>query len=175
MMNQETIIKAIALLKASYPSALNNISKEDLKTMIKVWYEDFKDVPKQDFLETINTVRYTSKFFPSIAEIKEKLAKRKLEDVPSAEEEWLEVKKAISKYGYYREIEAMKSLNPYTAKIVSYIGFQRICMANSEEQTWNRKEFIDEYNALKEKNILDIQTGRLEYLNNLKLESKKED
>lgn len=175
MMNQETIIKAIALLKASYPSALNNISKEDLKTMIKVWYEDFKDVPKQEFLEAINSVRYTSKFFPSIAEIKEKLAKRKLEDVPSAEDEWLQVKKAINKYGYYREIEAMKSLNPYTAKIVSYIGFQRICMSSPEEQTWNRKEFIEEYNALKEKNILDIQTGRLEYLNNLKLESKKED
>lgn len=173
MMNQETIIKAIALLKASYPNALNNISKEDLKTMIKVWYEDFKDVPKDDFLEIINNVRYTSKYFPSIAEIKERLAKRKLEDVPSAEDEWLEVKKAVSKYGYYQEIEAMKSLNPYTAKIVSYIGFQRICMATQEEQTWNKKEFIEEYNALKNKNILDIQTGRLDYSKKMMLENDK--
>ena len=102
-------------------------------------------VPKELFLKAINNIRSKNKFFPSVADIKEEIAKMQLSDIPEAEDEWQEVIDAVHTYGYYREQQALKSLKPYTAKIVGYIGYSRICTATQEEQVWNKKEFIGEY------------------------------
>ena len=167
MIDKKTIIETITLLKITYPSSLKDLGKEELTLMIDVWLKDFKDTPKELFLKAINNIRNKNKFFPSIADIKEEIAKMKLADIPEAEEEWQEVIKAVHYFGYYRQKEALNSLKPYTSKIIQYIGYERICMANSEEQKWNKKEFIAEYNALKDKEIINLQISSNErkYLN----------
>lgn len=164
MINRKDIIEAITLLKITYPSSLKDLTEKELGLMVEVWTKDFKDTNKEDFDRAINNIRNKNKFFPSIADIKEEIAKNKLKGIPEAEDEWQEVLKAVRRYGSYRQQEAMESLKPYTAKIVSYIGFQRICMATAEEQTWNKKEFIAEYNALKDKEIIGLQLGEKERL-----------
>ena len=82
-----------------------------------------------------------------------------LGNIPEAEEEWQEVIDAVHRWGSYRQTEALEDLKPYTAKIVGYIGYQRICMSSPEEQVWNKKEFIEEYNTLKDKEIINLQIG----------------
>jgi hypothetical protein len=164
MINKKDIVDAITLLKFSFPGALKDISESDIQVMVEIWYEDFKNTPKEDFINAINGIRYTSKYFPSIADIKERLAKKNVATLPSAEDEWQEVLKAVRRYGSYREEEALKSLKPYTSRIVRLIGYYRICTSTPEQQTWNRKEFIEEYNSLKDKAMENLQIGVSEKL-----------
>lgn len=158
MLDKKDIIDAITLLKMTYPNSLRDYGENELKMMIEVWYNDFKDTKKEDFIKAINDIRYTSKYFPSIADIKEKVAKTSV-NLPDAEDEWQDVLRAVRQYGSWNEKEALESLEPYTRKIVQYIGFNRICMATPEEQTWNKKEFIGEYNSLKDKVVEHTQIG----------------
>lgn len=163
MINKKDIVDTITLLKMTYPGALKDLQEDELKMMVNIWYEDFKNTPKEDFNKAIQEIRYTNKFFPSIADIKEKVAKGNV-NLPLAEDEWQEVINSIRKYGYYRQEQALESLNPYTRKITQYIGFERICMASPEEQKWNKKNFIEEYNSLKDKEINNLQISSNEKL-----------
>ena len=162
MVDKKDIIDTITLLKMTYPNSLKDYGENELKMMIEIWYNDFKNTKTEDFKKAINDIRYTSSFFPSIADIKKKIAESKTSDIPSAEDEWQEVLKAVRGYGSYRETEALESLNPYTRKIVGYIGYYRICTSTPEEQVWNKKNFIDEYNSLKDKFTTELQLDNKE-------------
>lgn len=160
MMNQETIIKAITILKANYQNALKDYTKEEMQLMINTWLEFFKDTSINDFELAIKNIINKSDFFPTISQIKKEIANSKVNTLPSAEDEWEEVIRTIHKFGSYRQEEAMEHLKDYTAYILRHIGYQNICM--SEDNTWNKKEFIAEYNQMKDKEMELIQIGNKE-------------
>lgn len=172
MVDEKTIKEVLTILKVSYPSALKDLDKDTAMLMINVWLKDFKNTKKELFLEAINNIRNKSEFFPNIAQIKKEIANIQVKDIPKAEDEWQEVLMAVRKYGYYRQQEALESLKPYTAYITRHIGFMNICNADEQQQVWNKKEFIGEYNVLKDKEIENIQIGveeRTFLTNNIKL------
>lgn len=138
------------------------------KEEMALWLAFFKDNNIHEFKEAVNTHVKTKAKFPTVAEIKNEIAKQQTKDIPKAEDEWELVLKSVRQYGSYRMQEAMKSLKPYTAYIVGHIGYMNICMA--EDQTWNKKEFIEEYNQMKDKEVENIQIGNDErnFLNYLK-------
>lgn len=167
-MKKETIIKAITLLKTNYYNALKDYSKEEMQMMINAWYEFFKDTPEQEFNKAIRNIINKYDYFPTIAQVKKEIAIDKTNDIPSAEDEWEEVLKVVHRYGTYRQDKALESLKPYTAYITKHIGYQIICM--STDNTWNRKEFIEEYNQLKDKEKELIQIGNNKELKMLGVE-----
>ena len=164
-MNKEKFLKIMTYMGIAY-------NKEFTKEQLEVWYSFLKEYNDNELNNAIKNLINTEKYLPSIAQVKQEIAKTKLSDIPDAEDEWQEVLKSVSRYGSYRQEEALNSLKPYTAKIVGYIGYQRICMADSEEQIWNKKEFISEYNGLKDKELENLQIGntnKLELVNNIKM------
>lgn len=156
-MKQETIIKAITLLKANYQTAFKDYNKEDIQLLINTWYEFFKDTSEEDFNKAIRNVINKYDYFPTISQIKKEIANNKTRDLPNAEDEWNEVLRLVHKYGTYRQQEALDHMKPYTAYITNHIGYINICM--SSDNTWNKKEFIAEYNQLKEQEKELIQIG----------------
>lgn len=153
-MNKENFIKALKFLGTSY-------DKEFTQEQAEVWYKFFVDDDYELFRQAIKNSIVKYDFLPSIAQIKKEMANLQI-DIPSAEDEWQEVLKAVHKFGSYKEQEALDSLKPYTAYITRHIGYRNICM--SEDQTWNKKEFIGEYEVMKDKEIENLQLG-----NDLKL------
>lgn len=151
-MDKEKFVKGMTFLGVAY-------NKEFTKEELEVWYSMLKDNSIEDFSNAIQELVKTEERLPSIATVTKQIAKNKIASYPEAEEEWQEVLKAVRNYGSYREEDAMASLRPYTAKIVKYIGYHRICIATVEEQVWNKKEFIEEYNALKDKLVNYTQLG----------------
>ena len=151
-MNKETFLKIMTYMGIAY-------NKEITQEQLEVWYSFLKDYNEVELNNAVKQLINTEKYMPSIAEIKEQIAKTKLSNVPEAEDEWQEVLKSVRRFGSYNQDKAIASLKPYTAKIVGYIGYQRICMAESDEQVWNKKEFISEYNSLKDKEIENLQIG----------------
>lgn len=166
-MKRETIIKAITLLKTNYQNSLKDYSKQEIQMMINAWCDFFKDVPESEFNKAIRNVINKYDYFPTISQIKKEIANSETSDIPSAEDEWNEVIKVVHKYGTYRQEKALEELKPYTAYITNHIGYQIICMSN--DNTWNKKEFIAEYNQLKEKQKELIQIGSGENLFSNKL------
>lgn len=151
-MNKEEFLKGMTILGTAY-------DKEFTQEQVEVWYSFLKDYKLNDFILAIQELIKTEKFMPSIAHITEHIAKTHLKDVPDAESEWGNVISVVHRFGSYKEEEALNSLCEYTRKIVKLIGYYRICTSTQEEQVWNKKEFIEEYNALKDKLVENKQIG----------------
>lgn len=151
-MKKEEFIKGMTLLGVAY-------NKGFTEEEISIWYQMLGDNTEEDFSKAVQDLIKTETYLPSIAHFTKQIAKYKTSDIPSAEDEWQEVLNAVRHYGSYKETEALKSLNPYTSKITQLIGYYRICTSNQEQQIWNKKEFIDEYNSLKDEYITDLQIG----------------
>lgn len=149
-MSKQDFLEGMTFLGIAY-------NKEFTIEEIEVWYQMLGQYTKEEFSSAIKELIKTNKLLPSIAHITKTIAKQQITNLPEAEEEWQNVLKAVGTFGSYRQKEALESLKPYTAKIVGYVGFNRICMATPEEQVWNKKEFIAEYNSLKDKMIENLQ------------------
>lgn len=150
-MNKQDFLEGMTILGIAY-------DKEFTEEQVSVWYQMLGNYTKQEFKSAIQELIKTEEYLPSIAKITKTIAKTKV-NLPDAEDEWQDVLRAVRQYGSWDEEGALNSLEPYTRKIVKYIGFNRICMATPEEQTWNKKEFIGEYNSLKDKVVEHTQLG----------------
>lgn len=150
-MSKQEFLEGMTILGIAY-------DKDFTEEQISVWYQMLGNYTKQEFKNAIQELIKTEDYLPSIAKITKSIAKNK-SNLPDAEDEWQDVLRAVRQYGSWDEQGALESLNPYTRKIVQYIGFTRICMATPEEQTWNKKNFIGEYNSLKDKVVENLQLG----------------
>ena len=149
-MTKEEFLEGITLLGVAY-------DKEFTQEQVEVWYSMLHGYTKNQLRKAIKELIKTETYLPTIAHITKQIAKNETSGIPNAEDEWEEVIRTIHKFGSYRQYEALEHLKPYTAYVVKHIGYQNICM--SEDNTWNKKEFIAEYNTMKEKEKELLQIG----------------
>ena len=72
-MNRKEAAQLLAILKAAYPNNYKGMSTEEAQGTISVWTMQFTDVPADIVLMALNKAIATSKYPPSIAEIKDKM------------------------------------------------------------------------------------------------------
>lgn len=175
-MEQFNSSKIITALKIAYPYYFKDLSKMELTGLMQLYNEHFKNYDGKLVEKAIFNITSVDEYMPTIARIKKEIANITLPQKPRAEDEWQEVLRAVRRYGSYREEEGLESLKPFTAYITRLVGFRNICIA--EDQTWNKKEFIGEYNAIKDKNTLEFQLGNsqnLKFIQHLNLLKKMEE
>lgn len=137
----------------------NIFSKDMTAEQVGVWYSFFETDNFETFRKAVKTVCATSRFFPSIAEIKLAMAESDLNRL-SSDQAWNNVQYAISRYGYYRSAEAMASLTAEEqATVKSLGGFQRLCQQENDE--WLRKDFCKIYDDMKGRDLIKYATGDL--------------
>ena len=130
---------------------------------VDIYYEYLKDLEPNTFELVIHNIVNTKRHFPTIAEIKEEYYKLTKENT-TAEIEWGSVRKAIQKYGQYKQEELLESLKPLTRYVVERIGVQRLCEMETSKVAMEHRMFIDMYNDFKDKNKYEEITN-----NNFKL------
>ena len=135
MTAQEFTTIAMAI-KAAYPSA--NVMPDDSSK--SVWYTMLSDLDYRVCLNAVKEHISTNRFAPTIAELREKCTARMTEPIPDAEEAWGLVMRAVRRFGYLQETEAMESLDPLTRGIVKRFGFGQLC--RSENIVADRAHFI---------------------------------
>lgn len=132
-------------LKTAYPNFQIMPSDENKK----VWYSMLKDLEYPICQNAIMQIIATSKFPPSIAEIREKYAEMVSLPVADSGQAWEEVMRAIQYYGAIRELEAVASLSEPVRKAVKIIGFRNLCF--SENIAVERAQFFRVYETVEKR------------------------
>lgn len=74
-MTKKEALQILAILKAAYPHSYNGMSEKEAIGTVTVWSTQFSDVSASIVMMAVNKLISTSKFPPSIAEVKAKIGK----------------------------------------------------------------------------------------------------
>lgn len=137
------ISEMIGALATMFPNA--EISNANCKAYAKM----LSDIHLPILLTVLDQCGAELKFFPSVAEIREKVTALTQPDKPPALHAWKTVIGAVQRYGYNRPIAGMQSIeaeNPTAAEATRCLGWLELC--NSENQVADRAHFSKIYDQL---------------------------
>lgn len=110
-------------IKASYPASKILIDA----TAMRFWYAMLKDVDYSIAENAIMEFASTSTFPPTIADIRKLCMERTKGPLPSFDEAWGSVQKAIGMYGKNNPEQAYGAMDDVTVSIVKNLGWINIC------------------------------------------------
>lgn len=139
-MTNKEISALIALTAANFP----NMQERDMRPTANLWRELLSDIPFEVAKTAIVKVLVTTKFWPTVAEIREAAVSLTSPQILSPAEAWALVEQANDRYGYYKPIEGMQSLPPAVQEAVKAMGgFREVCA--SENPGVTRGQFLKMY------------------------------
>lgn len=150
-MTKQEFSKFAITLRTCYPKETILPNNDAMDT----WYGLLQDIPYEIASTGLQKWAMTNKWSPSIAEIREFSVEVKQGQQIDWSEGWQEVQKAIRHFGMYRPDEAMESMNPLTQKVVRRLGFQNLCLSESQET--DRANFRQIFQAEAEREKKDSQ------------------
>jgi len=155
MTQKETSI-LLGMLRVAYPRFYAEISPEDITVSVGTWTMMLSDTTLEVATVALQRLIATSKFPPTIAEMRESIATVQYPSLPDAGDAWGEVNDAIRNYGYYRQAEALASMREPVRLAVERMGWRDLCM--SENGMADRAHFLRIYESMekrtKEQNLL---------------------
>lgn len=122
-MNRKEIINLLAIATANFP----NMQEKDMKPTAILWEKSLSDMDYNVAEKAVIKVLSTSRFFPTLAEIREAAADLTQPRTLDSSEAWGLVVQAIRRYGYYRQAEAMESLPDEVVRMVQRFSWQELC------------------------------------------------
>jgi hypothetical protein len=123
-MNRKEIINLLGIAAANFP----HIQTKELKPTAVLWEKALSDITYDVAEKALLKVLSTSKFFPTIAEIREAATQLTQPQQLDAMEAWGLVVNAIRRYGFYREKEALDSLPEEIADLVKQFTWRELCL-----------------------------------------------
>lgn len=110
------------------------------KYAIDFWYEILKDLPYDQACLAVTRYASLNSRMPTPADIRENVV-----DITAPKEDWSsgweQVIKAIGRYGYYNEHEALESMDEITRTATKRLGWKMICQSEQTELTAIRANF----------------------------------
>lgn len=128
-MNRSEIINLLGIATANFP----NMQQREMKPTAILWEKSLGDIPYHVAEKALIKVLSTSKFFPTIAEIREAAAQITQPRTMDAMEAWGLIVDAIRKFGYYREGDAIRWLPEDVGAMVKRFTWRDLCLSESPE------------------------------------------
>jgi Loader and inhibitor of phage G40P len=155
--------RLVACLFAAYPAASSNVNNRTTEIFERM-LGDLDYVVANAAVERLIA---TSRFMPTIAEIREACMDLSLGERRAGGEAWGSVLRAISGAGIYRKPGVDFVFNdPVVARCVAALGWEELC--NSENQHADRARFIELYDKLAVSTRKEQNTGALPAAQRLK-------
>ena len=145
VMNYKEFGSFAAALKTYYPKD-NLLPNEQA---IELWYAALRDLPYEVASNALMILVQSSKFPPSIAEIREAAAKLIHGETKDWSKAWEEACRAMSRFGRDRKSLAYETLDELTREVVDRLGYRNLCM--SENVASDRANFRTIYTELAER------------------------
>ena len=98
---------------------------------IQIWYELLKDLDYATANVAIQKHMVSSKYPPTIADIREQATEVSYGQAPLWSDGWEQVLRAMRLYGSYRLQEALDSMDDLTRKAVKRLGFKELCISEN--------------------------------------------
>lgn len=130
--------RIVALLQGAYPR------QEFPDSTVEVYAMALVDLDYADVVEAVTRLVQTSRWLPTIAEIRERVAEARLE-LPDPEMAWVEVRKAIQRYGVYQPLPPWSC--DEVAQAVEIIGWRELC--TNPQTAASRARWIEAYRAIR--------------------------
>ena len=150
-MNRKETAEILSSVRAAYPGAYRESEKDDINAAISLWNTMFENEPYELVSAALTVHIATSKWPPTIADMREKIAELTGRGVLSETEAWKLVTKAISN-GIY---ESRKEYERLPEEVRQAVGSHNMIhdwalMNISEVQTIVRSNFLKSYRAVAE-------------------------
>jgi len=112
-------IQVLSTLKAAFPNAYKGMSKADSEAMVNLWCRLFADDDYVKVSRAVDALISTreSGWTPAIGEVKAEMAKLTVTDIPTEEEAWAMIRKAV-KNSYYHSEREFKKLPPQIQRAI---------------------------------------------------------
>lgn len=123
---------------------------------VEIWYGFLKDLDYQQTAAAVQRWVANNRYAPTISDIRSEVQSVQGNTPPDWGDGYAAMKKAISKYGYMNEEDAINSLEGITKETVKRLGWMNICM--SENEVALRSNFRDLFNELASRKKTDDQT-----------------
>lgn len=150
MAEEHEIESIFHLMLANYGYFQREKDAAELATLLDIWKQLLTDIGgdvlKASALQHISE----SKWFPSVAELREISVRILCPRRQGAVEAWGEVVRQFHIAGYYGTPEFT---DPVTAEVVAQLGWRELCQ--SENQAADRARFIEGWNALAQREKAD--------------------
>lgn len=163
----KNIVKALRLVYTQ-PDFIPN------KETFDMWFAMLRDLPYDVCSLVVQQYIQNNVFPPKIAEIRRFAADIIKGKQMTWVDSWSIVTKAIRKYGYTQQKEALESFDPLTAKCVKAIDFRRICESTNLDILRSQYQRIYESYLQQDQQERTLSLGLQNSINQLSLEYKKE-
>lgn len=143
--NLESILKSLEPLVYAYQKDVKEGTFEAYVTYLA-------DVPPEFIRAAVDELIKTSKWLPTVAEIRERaraawMNSKGLEE-ETAEKAWIALLRMVRKHGFARPMrEAFTSVAAYQA--MRAVGWTAICMAKNNELSFLHNQYVSAYNEFK--------------------------
>ncbi len=133
-----------------------------------IWFALLGDMDYAVLNAAIQKYMLTNKFPPTIADLREIATNISIGEIPDWGEGWEKVLQAIRRFGFYRETEALETMDELTRTCVKRLGWRNLCM--SENNNHDRANFRMIYEQLSERtkkeNVLPVSlNNKIKQLN----------
>lgn len=147
-MTEKEWLTTVKGLKTVYPNESFLANQE----AIAIWYRLLSDLDYNAVNAAVQKHICTSKFPPTIADIREACNKFAMVNRKDWLEGWSMITKYIGKYGYYQPREAIAALKEFdetTGRVAELLGWQNLCM--SENPAADRANFRQVYETTQQR------------------------
>jgi hypothetical protein len=153
-------IEAVKLILASYPSQRQRMSAKDIHGMYAAYAAGLTDLPFDIVRLGITKLVKTSKWMPTIAEIRGAAVTARDGRAREGAEGWSDALAAVGRYGVNRTPgKDFEFVDKLVDRVVHAIGWRELCL--SEFQIADRARFIELYEQLAEHDAIDRVSGML--------------
>lgn len=136
-------------IKTFYSREQNLLPNEEA---MELWYRALQDIPIKVAMAFFNKWVMTEKWSPSVADIRKGCAEVLNPEITDDwSKGWNECIRAIGKYGYMREAEALASMSEKTRETVRCLGWRSLCM--SENEMADRANFRQVYESVQKRQV----------------------
>ena len=145
-MTRSEFLNLTAFITSLYPDKSPFKAGDMQETALNAWYIMLEDMPYTDAADALKKHIATSVYFPTVADIRREYDNRTKPKPKTALQAYINVKKAIQKYGFYQPEETYAMLDKQEQQALTAFGFVRF--NNAPDNEFTQREFEKYYNAV---------------------------
>lgn len=149
-MTEKDSIRIVTLICMSYPSS-ERLGENAIKGMVNIWKTLFADDPAELVELAVTRHIATSKWPPSVAEIRELMAQMQNPELIPPDLAWAAVKDAMRSCGEYLHRDIHELFPALIARVIETVGWHELWLSAKDKYTGQR--FFDVYTPMYQREL----------------------